>query len=42
VTESEQLLPTLQKAMACDGVVVIDILVDYSDNAELVSNSDLD
>lgn len=36
VTESEQLLPTLQKAMTCIGPVVIDITVDYSDNLRLV------
>ena len=41
VTKPEELLPTLQKAMACDGVVVIDILVDYSDNVNLVANSEV-
>jgi acetolactate synthase I/II/III large subunit len=37
VTESDQLLPTLEKAMTCKGPVVIDITVDYSDNLKLVS-----
>ncbi len=37
-----ELLPALNAAMACRGVVVIEVSVDYSDNASLVRNSDLD
>lgn len=40
VTDSEQLIPTLQKAMNCKGPVVIDITVDYSHNLQLVQNAE--
>lgn len=36
VTESDQLLPTLKKAMEVNGPVIIDVTVDYSDNIRLV------
>jgi acetolactate synthase-1/2/3 large subunit len=36
VTNSDELLPALHKALACSGPVVIDVTVDYSDNSRLV------
>ena len=40
VRQAEDLIPTLQKALKIEGPVLIDIPVDYSDNAELFATID--
>ncbi len=40
IETAEQLLPTLQHALTLDGPVLIDVPIDYSDNAQLFANTD--
>lgn len=40
VRTADELIPTLRKALTIDGPVLVDIPIDYSDNAELFANTD--
>jgi len=40
VSESEQIVPTLKKALVCDGPALVDMPIDYRDNAQLVKAMD--
>ncbi len=40
ISEPDQIVPTLKKALACDGPALVDMPVDYRDNAQLVKAMD--
>ncbi len=40
VKQADELIPVLQRALTIDGPVLIDIPIDYSDNAELFADTD--
>lgn len=41
ISEADQIIPTLKKALACDGPALIEMPVDYRDNAALVQAMDV-
>jgi acetolactate synthase-1/2/3 large subunit len=40
IDEADQIIPTLKKALACDGPALVDMPIDYRDNAQLVKAMD--